>query len=176
MSQSPLRRVAGDASEPQRYGFLREVIDEITYEYMAEVEGQLYMQPGYFAVIVPYAATTTGARRSRSRMTRRARVERFVIGGTDAFNMKLPPVWQTITSVQPCWLWTRTRRLMSDLQGLVTLEDTRALFPPGADIKEGDRLSGITDRLGTGLWSGAYRVDVLTRRPDHLEALLAKVD
>jgi hypothetical protein len=155
---------------PLRDGLVSaEDFEQVAYSYRG-------IQVGPPIIIVPPLPPAEAVHRRHSRMTRLAHVQRPIMTGVDAFGMSLPPDWQTVTTTMPCWVWTLTRRLRTNRQRMVILEETRVLFPAGADVQEGDRVAAVTDRLGTVLWSGDFRVDTLMQRPDHLEGLLAKVD
>lgn len=113
---------------------------------------------------------------TRTRMIRRAVIERNIASGSDAYGQPIPPLWQVQAAAVPCWIWTRTKRVAVDALGTMLIEDIRALFPKGADVHEGDRVARFTDRLGVIVWDGPMEVQSLVPRPDHLEAALRRVD
>jgi hypothetical protein len=111
---------------------------------------------------------------SRSRMTRRASLERNTSSGDDPWGQPLPPTWTPLPPPLPCWVYTTAKREIVHNQGIEVVEDIRALFPREADVQHGDRVATVTDRLGHILWPGPLEVLTVLRRPDHLEVLLER--
>jgi hypothetical protein len=111
---------------------------------------------------------------TRSRMTRRANLERNTTSGDDAWGQPLPPTWTPMPPPVPCWLYTTAKREIVQNQGILVVEDIRAWFPLDADVQHGDRLAMVTDRLGQTLWPGPLEILTVIRRPDHVEALLER--
>jgi hypothetical protein len=111
---------------------------------------------------------------ARSRMTHRAVLERNVATGTDPFGAPLPPSWSSLGLVS-CWAWESLSREVVGGQGEYLLSDARVLFPRGADVRRGDRVLNITDRLGAVYLAGPFEVEAITPKPDHQEAALRRV-
>ncbi|MGH7393633.1 MAG: hypothetical protein ACREM3_29890 [Candidatus Rokuibacteriota bacterium] len=117
---------------------------------------------------------------TRSRMTRRAVIERDVATGSNPYGNAPTPNWQPLAAPVPCYVWSRVRRAVVSNNapgqpGVVLVEDLRALFPAGADVQEGDQVTNVTDRLGNIVWPGPILIEALQPRPDHVEAQLRRI-
>lgn len=100
-------------------------------------------------------------------MTMRMTVERNQ-GSTDAYG-GVSPDWQIVGLEVPCRVWS------SEVQGArLQVEDSQQTFiqrpagivPLGADVMEGDRITGVYDRRGAQLFDQMY-VDAVLPRADH---------
>lgn len=111
----------------------------------------------------------------RSRMTYRAQVQRQVPGGTDAEGYPLPPSWQQLHAALPCYPWQVARLQQVTPTHSVVLSDTRLVVPKGTDIREGDRLVGVVDRLGAAYLPDYHDVDAVVPRQTHVELLVRAV-
>lgn len=110
------------------------------------------------------------------RLTMRAIMERNSASGTDPRGQPLPPVWATNGTLR-CFVWSTASREVVDGDKTAMVEDTRGLFALGSDIDEGDRISAVTDKLGTVLITGPLEVEgPVQRKHTHLEAALKRVD
>ena len=94
-------------------------------------------------------------------MTHRAVITRNTAVGDDAWGRPLPPVFTTLKTVS-CRAWSKTRKEVRDDGKEVVIDDIRALFPKGADIQTGDRVT-VNDRLG-GLIFDSLAVQTVSRR------------
>ena len=117
---------------------------------------------------------------ARSRMIRRAVLERDVSVGADDYGNPPAPTWQALAAPLPCYVWSQHKKAVvanhaPGQPGVVLVEDLRALFPLGADVRQGDRVSQFTDRLGNVIVSGPLLVETLQRRPDHQLAMLRRL-
>lgn len=81
-------------------------------------------------------------------MTHRATIGRDTSSGTDDWNRPIPPVFTIQPKTIACRAWSKSRRHVNDDGKETLIEDIRALFPKGADIQTGDRVT-INDRRGT---------------------------
>lgn len=111
---------------------------------------------------------------SRGRMTMRAAVERNGAAGTDDYGHPVAPVFAAHATLA-CFVWSNQRRAVVDGDKTATVEDLRAVFPLDADIGEADEIASVTDRQGSVLLSGRFRIDALQRKHRHLEATLVRV-
>jgi hypothetical protein len=113
---------------------------------------------------------------SRARMTMRAEIERDTATGTDAHGHPVAPVFAPTGDPVPCFVWSTASRQAVGAGRVALIEDIRAMFPVGADIRAGDEIARVTDRLGTVLVNGRLRVDGEPQRKHrHLEAALERV-
>ena len=110
----------------------------------------------------------------RGRLSMRALVERDTSSGTDAHGLPVKPVF-TVLGTIPCWVYSRQRREVVDGDKSALVEDLRAIFALAADIKEGDEISDVQDRLGVSTLSGRFQVEAIQRKHIHLEAGLLRV-
>ena len=109
-------------------------------------------------------------------MTHRAAVERNSASGTDDWNNPVPPTFAPLVTLS-CRAFSKTRKEVRDDGKEVLIEDIRALFPDGADIQTGDRISSIKDRRGGVVFSGPLAVQPVIRRGQnnrHLEVMLTR--
>lgn len=111
---------------------------------------------------------------SRGRMTMRADVERDTASGTDPFGLPVKPIFTVLATI-PCFMYSKTRREVVDGAKSAQVEDLRALFPLNADIKEGDEIAAIKDRLGVIILSGRFQVEAIQRKHKHVEISLLRV-
>lgn len=86
---------------------------------------------------------------ARSRMTMRAVLKRDTQANTDYTGAKAPPDYTTLKDSLPCKLYSR-KRPMRNAEGNVTatIEELILMVPKGTDIKAGDRVTSVVDRLG----------------------------
>lgn len=104
----------------------------------------------------------------------RADVERNTASGADPFGLPVKPVF-TVLATLPCFVYSKARREVVDGDKSAQVEDLRALFPLRADLKEGDEISPIKDRLGVVILSGRFQVEAIQRKHDHVEVSLLRV-
>lgn len=114
----------------------------------------------------------------RSRMTHRAVVERNTSTGVDDHNQPLPPTWTTHIAAQACYLYTPSGgapgEILDEDKGAV-VGGHRLLVPLSADITEGDRINGVTDRRGQTVNASKFNVRLVIRKPDHKLLLLETI-
>lgn len=111
---------------------------------------------------------------SRGRMTMRAAVERNGASATDAYGHPVAPVFAAHATLA-CFVWSKQRREIVDGTKTAMVEDLRAVFPLGADLQEADEIASVTDRRGTELMAGRFRIDGLQRKHRHIEAALVRI-
>ena len=104
----------------------------------------------------------------------RAEVERNTAPGDDAWGNPVAPVFTAVATL-PCFVWSRARREVVDGKKTAIIEDLRAMFPLGADIAERDEIARVTDRIGTEILAGRFRIEAIQRKHRHLEAALERV-
>ena len=82
-------------------------------------------------------------------MTMRANLERDTQTATDLTGAKNPPKWTSLNPELPCYLYRRLRPTRHiDGNKTATVEDLILWAPIGTDVKAGDRINGVVDRLG----------------------------
>lgn len=110
------------------------------------------------------------------RLTMRAAVERNQAAGTDDWGNPAPPDFQSIGAPVPCFAWSNSSRELVDGGKTAMIEDMRAMFALGADIREADEIAGITDRAGTVIIAGRLKVEgPVQRKHTHLEVALQRI-
>lgn len=106
----------------------------------------------------------------------RAEVERNNVAGTDAYGHPLPASFVPL-GTYPCFAWSRQSRAVVDGGKTALVEDLRAIFPRGTDIREGDEIVRITDRKWVEIVAGRLRVDATPQaKTRHLEVALKRVN
>lgn len=109
------------------------------------------------------------------RLTMRAPVERNAATGKDAWGNPVAADFQAIGTLA-LFAWSGGSREVRDGAKNAEIEDLRAFFALGADIRAGDELVNITDRAGAVLIPGRLRIEgPVQRKHTHLEAALRKV-
>lgn len=103
---------------------------------------------------------------SRGVMTMRAHIERPVVS-SNAWNEAVVASMQTIGPIA-CRVWNDKKTLILDGDKTASVGGFRAVFPPRADIRAGDRIAKVTDRLGAVLFPGVFVVKTTIRRRGHL--------
>lgn len=111
---------------------------------------------------------------ARSKMTMRAVVERDTSSGDDDFGHPVKPDF-TAHGTFPCWAWSSSDREVVDGDKSALIESFRAMFPKGADVKEGDEIVNITNRRAVILFPGRFQIETMQFKHDHLEADLETV-
>jgi len=110
------------------------------------------------------------------RLTMRALVERNQAVATDTWGQPVAPDFQPIGDPLPCFVWSNTSRELVDGQKTAMLEDMRALFALGADVREDDEIASVTDRAGTEIIPGRLKVEgPVQRKHTHLELALRRI-
>ena len=104
----------------------------------------------------------------------RADVERNTESATDDYGHPATPVFSVIGKF-PTWVYSKARREITDGDKLTVVEDVKALFSQNADVRQGDEISNIRDRLGQIIMDGRYRIETIQRKRRHQEANLLKV-
>jgi hypothetical protein len=117
---------------------------------------------------------------ARGRMTMRAVVKRATDEGDDAWGQeaKANQAWPEVDPAMPCFAWIARRENINDDGVKVYTAEFRAVFPPGADIQEGDQVQEIRNRRGdlVPYMEGIFIVDVIGPGFDKTDAALRRVD
>jgi len=110
------------------------------------------------------------------RLTMRAIVERNTAVGKDSWGQPAAPVWAPLPPPLPCFAWSSQSREAIDGDKTAMIEDIRIMVGLGADLREDDELTAITDRKGNVLIPGRLKVDgPVQRKHSHQEAALKRV-
>lgn len=109
------------------------------------------------------------------RLTMRAAIERSTAAGTDAWNNPVAELFAPLATL-PCFVWSNTAREIKDGDKLARVEDLRAMFALGADLRAEDEISAVTDRRGAVIIAGRLRIEgPPQRKHTHLEAALKRI-
>jgi hypothetical protein len=109
------------------------------------------------------------------RLTMRALVERNQAAGEDGWGNPVAPDFQPIATL-PCFVWSNASREVVDGDKTAMVEDMRALFALGADIREDDEISSVTDRKGAEIIAGRLRVEGPVQfKHNHQELALRRI-
>lgn len=110
------------------------------------------------------------------RLTMRARLERDGASGTDSWGQPLPPAFGPVGPPLACFVWSNSARELVDGRKTAMIEDMRALFALGADVREGDEIAAVTDRSGAVIVPGRLKVEgPVQRKHTHQEAALRRI-
>lgn len=110
------------------------------------------------------------------RLTMRALIERNQATGTDAWNNPVAPDFQPVGDPLPCFVWSDQARELVDDGKSALLEDMRALFALGADVRPDDEISSVTNRRGVEIIRGRLKVEGdVQYKHTHLEAALRRI-
>lgn len=109
------------------------------------------------------------------RLTMRAVVERNTAAGTDAWGQPVAATWSTVATLR-CFAWSNASRELVDGDKTAMIEDMRIMVALGADLREDDEISAVTDRQGNLLIPGRLKVEgPVQRKHTHQEAALKRV-
>lgn len=109
------------------------------------------------------------------RLTMRAHVERAAPAGRDGWGQPVPAAPAAI-GVLPCFVWSTSARKIVDGDKTALVEDVRGMFAAGADLRAGDEIAKVTDRLGRIKFAGRLKVDgPVQSREGHAEAALVRI-
>lgn len=109
------------------------------------------------------------------RLTMRAVVQRNTATGKDAWGQRVAATWTTAGTVR-CFAWSKQSREIVDGDKTAMIEDMRIMVALGADLREDDEITAITDRNGNVLIPGRLRVEgPVQRKHTHQEAALKRV-
>lgn len=110
------------------------------------------------------------------RLTMRAALERNSAAGEDDWGNPVPPVMAPIGDPLPCFVWSTSSRELVDGNKTAMIEDMRAMFALGADVREGDVIAAVTDRAGGTIIPGRLKIEgPVQRKHSHLEAALQRI-
>jgi hypothetical protein len=110
------------------------------------------------------------------RLTMRARVERNTATGTDSWGNPVAPVFTVLHNALPCFVYSKTSRELVDGAKTAMIEDLRIMIALGADLREGDEITAVTDRRGTTIVAGRLKVEGPVQfKHNHREAALQRI-
>ena len=110
------------------------------------------------------------------RLTHRAQVERNVAAGADDWGGPMPPDFQPLHAALPCFVWSNNSRELVDGAKTAMIEDLRAMFALGADVREADEIVAVTDRAGNTIVAGRLKIEGPVQfKHNHLEAALQRI-
>lgn len=116
-----------------------------------------------------------------TRMTQRTVIERLVDpappGDVDDWGNTIPAasVWTVVTSAVPIWVWSSIKREATGPESTTVVDDLRGIVARALDIRESDRLNGVTDRRGNVVRAGAILIEAVIDRRDHKELVLRSI-
>jgi hypothetical protein len=116
-----------------------------------------------------------GSSPARSLMKMRAWVDRDVNKERDDYNQRDPPRWQPLGPPIPCHAWmgpTGGKHTASSGDMVLVVDMPGMIVPLGTDIKEGDLVRKVVNRLGADIFATKMLVDFVAPRKTHLEARL----
>lgn len=84
------------------------------------------------------------------------------------------PDWETHAGGVPCRMLAQAGREAVTSDRTAVVADFRMLVPLGTDVTARDRIVDVVERE-TLIYTGPFDVEVVLRRPDHLELVLTGV-
>lgn len=106
----------------------------------------------------------------------RARIERNRATGTDPYGHPLPSVWTEHITTLPCFFYERSGPGETTAGGkTAVVVMPEMLVADDADVTEGDRVNGITDRLGRTIDDSLMDIKAVLPRATHKRVLLEVV-
>ncbi len=110
------------------------------------------------------------------RLMMRAQLERDQATATDAWNQRVEPDFQPVGAPLACFVWSRSSREDVNSDRSAALEDLRGMFALGADLRAGDELVAVTDRLGFTVHFGRLKLEGPAQfKHTHLEVALRRI-
>lgn len=110
------------------------------------------------------------------RLTMRALVERNVTVATDTWSQPGTPEFQSIGAPLRCFVYSNSAQELIDGQKIAEVEQLRAMFALGADVRPDDEISSVTDRQGVEIIPGRLQVlGPVQRKHTHLECALRRI-
>ena len=110
------------------------------------------------------------------RLTHRAAIERNQATGQDDWGGDAVPDFQPLHAALPCFAWSKRSRELVDGSKTAMIEDLRIMFALGADVAEGDEITGVTRRDGTEIIAGRLKIEgPVQHKHTHLEAALQRI-
>lgn len=115
-------------------------------------------------------------RQARLQMRMRAKHQRPIVEGVDAYNQPLPEKLTTVDSALPCFAWYQSERgERQNNESYAAIGTIRMIVPAGTDLDEGDVFDAVKDKRGNVLFDGPLRVVSIARRPDHVAVACREV-
>ena len=108
-------------------------------------------------------------------MTMRALVQRNTNAGADPTGNPGVPSWTTHLAAMPCRTWFDGERQVTDGEKTAAIEDRKLICPRGTDIRPGDRILNVKNRLGEVEFTGPAKIEAAGNRKDHIELSLEEV-
>jgi hypothetical protein len=103
-----------------------------------------------------------------------AAVYRNAQTSTDDYGQSKPDDWQLVVNIM-CVMWTGIGRLSRNYEREMQVDTPQLLLPLSANVIVGDKILAVTDRNGN-VMLGPSRVEAVTRKRTHLQAVLKRVD
>ena len=110
------------------------------------------------------------------RLIHRARVERNTAVGEDAWGGPAAPVFTLLHESLPCFVYSNAARELVDGAKTAMIEDLRVMIALGSDLREGDEITGVTNRAGLEIIAGRLKVEGPVQfKHNHREAALQRI-
>lgn len=110
------------------------------------------------------------------RLTMRAAIERNTASASDGWGGPVAAVFASTGAPVACFVWSVSAEGVKDGGKVAEVEQFRALFALGADVRANDEIAAVTDRRGAAVLPGRLRVmGPVQRKHTHLEAGLERI-
>lgn len=110
------------------------------------------------------------------RLTHRATVERNQATGEDSWGGPAAPQFVLIQQDMPCFVYSKSSRELADGAKTALIEDLRIMIGLHADLRPGDEIFSVTDRMGNIVVDGRLKVEgPVQYKHNHREASLQRI-
>lgn len=111
-----------------------------------------------------------------ARLTMRAQLARNATVAKDSWGQAAAPDYEPIGDPLPCFVYSNSAVQLADGQKFAEVEQLRAMFALGDDVRPEDRLASVTDRKGAQIIAGPLELlGPVQRKHTHLECALRRV-
>jgi hypothetical protein len=107
-------------------------------------------------------------------MTMTAAVYRNAQTATDDYGHAKPNDWALVDNIA-CFLWMSSSRLTRTLEREAQVDVPMLMVPRNSDIKVGDRVLSVVDRMGT-VKLGASMVEAVSDKHSHMSVALKRAE
>lgn len=111
----------------------------------------------------------------------RATIQRNSVTETDGYGHLSTPSWSDHILSLPCKIYNNSAKYITDSEKVGTVEILKMAYRiidttgNQTDVTDADRISIVRDRKGKTLYTGNFEIKNITRKYDHYEADLKKV-
>lgn len=110
------------------------------------------------------------------RLTMRAAIERNTATGLDNWGNPVAPAFASTGEPVPCFMWSEQASQQIDGEKSAEIEMFKAQFALAADVRTGDVVASVTNRLGVEIIPGRLAIEgPVQNKHTHREANLRRI-